>query len=222
MNRSKRMPRGRGQKNHTFVVLQRKERIGRWYCEGKSQNEIAELENTSQTTVSNTLKELHEDWLESARASYEVRKARELANIDHLERLAAEAWKKSTKNAEVEVTKIKRALRKAKAEINGNGKDSKRSALANVLPNPEVFDLVVVGDEVNKTVKGQTGDPRFLEIMSSCIEMRAKICGLFQDVNVNIDARTSVNVWDALASGKPPLIIEAKYMEIEKKEGEGA
>ena len=72
--------------------------IGKWYMMGQSQMEIAEKIGVNQSTISDDLKVLHAEWLESALVDLDVRKSQELAKIDTLEQEYWDAWIRSQEN----------------------------------------------------------------------------------------------------------------------------
>lgn len=75
-------------------------RISELYLEGWLQADIATEVGLSQSTVSNDLKALHSQWLESSLVDFNEAKAREIAKIDKLEREYYRAWQRSCENAE--------------------------------------------------------------------------------------------------------------------------
>jgi hypothetical protein len=97
---------------------------------------------------------LQKRWQESARALLDEHKARQLARIDHLERVAWEAWERSCEDAET--TSAKRV----------QGRTTKEGE-----PLPDLCTSA-------RVTKGQAGDPRHLERVAWCIEQRCKVLGL--------------------------------------------
>lgn len=67
------------------------------------------------------------------------------------------------------------------------------------------------GVETTTTVKGQSGDPRFLERIAWCIEQRCKIAGLLKDVNIHVGDKI-LNIWEGVETepGNVVVIEEAK------------
>jgi predicted transcriptional regulator len=85
-----------------LMALQaRSTKIANLYCEGKGQATIAALLGLSQSTVSRDLAVVREEWQVIRRDVLDGRLAEELAKIDHLERVAWEAWKSSCEDSEV-------------------------------------------------------------------------------------------------------------------------
>ena len=85
------MPRYRA----TGEIARDRKVIAKWYLQGKSQYEIADLVGLSQATISRDLKALHKVWLKSSLVDFGEAKAKELAKIDHLELTYWEAWEAS-------------------------------------------------------------------------------------------------------------------------------
>jgi len=80
-------------------------RIAELYLEGKLQADIAEAVGISQSTVSNDLKAIQQEWLESSLIDFNEAKARELAKIDRLEWEYWTAWARSCEDAETTTKK---------------------------------------------------------------------------------------------------------------------
>lgn len=91
-------------------------RIAGLYLEGKLQADIAEVVGISQSTVSNDLRAIQREWLESSLVDFNEAKAREIAKIDKLEREYWAAWRRSCEDAEIETSKSAVAGDKKRAE----------------------------------------------------------------------------------------------------------
>lgn len=65
------------------------------YVYGHTQREMAEKIGVSQTQISFDISELHQRWVKAQLIDVSEAKARELAKIDNLERIAIAAWIKS-------------------------------------------------------------------------------------------------------------------------------
>lgn len=130
-------------------ISERQYQIARMYLQGVPQMRIGRQLGISQPTVSKDLKAIRTAWLESAIVDLDKRKAIELAKIDEVERNAWEQWEASKEDA-----------REIERQVTGeeNGK-------------------LQLGEGKTK-LKGQTGNPKFLEIVLSCIDRRAKMFGL--------------------------------------------
>lgn len=147
----------------TFSREQRLERVARvseMYLELQSMTQIARQLGLSTTSVYRDICVAREQWRTRAGDAIEEHKKRELAKIDQVELEAWRGWQRTIgvhrietrKNTTVEAT---RAL--------GDG-----GSITVDIPAEEI---------VNKREK-LAGDPRFLEIITRCIESRRKILGL--------------------------------------------
>jgi len=134
------------------------------YLQGRLQADIATELDINQSTVSRDLKALQKQWLASALIDFDEAKARELAKIDRLEREYWEAWQNSCEDAET---------------VKQKGKPGEETGQ-------------VTTSTVERTVKGQAGDPRFLVGVQWCIERRCKVLGI--DVP-EVQPTTIVNVF---------------------------
>lgn len=124
--------------------------IARMYLAGRIQADIADELGISQATVSRDLKAVQAEWKEARINDIDERKRQELAKIDNLELEYWDAWRRSCENAEIETTK-------AQAGRGSEGPDR---------------------IEKTKRVEGQTGDPRFLTGVMTCINKRCELLGL--------------------------------------------
>ena len=113
----------------------------------------------SQPTICEDLKVVRQQWLESSLMDFNELKARELEKLDLLEREAYRGWYRSLRDAETAKTK-------GAADADGE------------MDTPQ---------EVETTVKGQAGDPRFLAEIRHCIESRRKLLGLDAPQQVEIN-----------------------------------
>lgn len=120
------------------------------YLQGWLQAEIAAKQGVTQQAISDDLKAIRANWLQSSLRDFDEARAQELAKIDNLELTYWQAWERSCENAETLVKKAK--------GVDDQGK-----------PIPS---------EIQQTSKGQAGDPRFLAGVERCIERRCKILGL--------------------------------------------
>lgn len=137
------------------------------YLSGRPQIEIAEKLSVSQQQVSAYLKTLQERWQAQAAEAIDARRARELARIDRVERETWEAWEKSTADA------LTTVLRRKQTTVNFKWGES-------------LIELPGEDREYTETVRGQAGDPRFLQIVMQCVEMRLKIIGGFAPTKVEV------------------------------------
>src|SRR5262249_11502721 len=104
--------------------------------------------------ISRDFKIIKARWREHYASDFNTAKQRELAKIDGLEAAAWQAWERSCKDAETLHTGV----------LTGRT-DKDGTALPDVKKSW-------------KTVKGQSGDARFLEIVHTCVAQRCKLLGL--------------------------------------------
>lgn len=149
---------GTGKRRSASQIARDRRNIADLYLQGWLQTDIAKEVSLSPATISRDLKALQAGWLRSALIDFDKAKARELAEIDHLEREYWEAWLRSCEDAETATQKQK-------------GKVTKRQ-------DDEGQFVAEQPAEVSKTRKGQAGDPRFLAGIQWCIEKRCKILGI--------------------------------------------
>lgn len=83
--------------------------ITEMYFAGKTQAEIAKRIERDQGTVSRDIAALHSVWLSRSDITYAEAKARELAEIDNLERVYWAAWEASKENREQNITETTEA-----------------------------------------------------------------------------------------------------------------
>ena len=139
-----------------LAILERRKQVASLYLRGESQWEIARAVGTGQSQVHRDLAAIRQEWLESAIRDFDGRKAEELARIDRLEAIAWKAWERSCQDAETHYT----------------GTETGRTGKAGE-PLPD-------RSKTWTTLKGQAGDPRFLERVAWCIDQRCKITGLLK------------------------------------------
>ena len=129
-------------------------RIADLYCRGVYQADIAAQLGVTRHQVGYDLNDLRGRWLAASVEKIDQRKADELARLDNLERIAWAAWERSCLDAEINHVKTVRG------KTNDDGAK---------LPPIETLE---------KTTKGQVGDPRFLERVGWCINKRCELLGL--------------------------------------------
>ena len=144
------MGNGPGRRRSNGELIRDRRRISDLYLQGWTQVDIAEETGLSQSTVSRDIIALQKEWQEAALIDFNEAKARELAKIDNLERIYHQAWIRSCEDAETTKTK----------------------------GEPVAGTKTVKADTVERTLKGQAGDPRFLKGVEWCIERRCKILGI--------------------------------------------
>lgn len=150
------------------AALDRRKAVATLYLRGMTQWEIARQFGVNQSTVSRDLEVLQAEWMKSAVTDLGEQKAKELARIDGLERVAWEAWERSCKDEET----LHAETTKGRA-----GKDG---------PAPDLT-------RTSKTVKGQAGNPRFLERVEWCIATRLKLFGLLDSTSIDLSGTVNHN-----------------------------
>ena len=169
-----------GPKRTNFQIERDRREIADLYLQGWIQADIAAHLNEDEETrgytltqqmISYDLARLQEQWRESALIDIDEAKARELAKIDRLEREYWRAWVRSCEDTET---------------VKQRGK-------------PGDMPGRVDTENVERTVKGQIGDPRFLQGVQWCVERRCKILG--------IDAASHIELGGAGGGAIPVQII---------------
>ena len=150
-----------GRRRSTAELARDRRKVADLYLKGWIQADIATEIGMSQKTVSNDIKALQKDWLNSALVDFNEAKSQELAKIDRLEREYWQAWERSCEDAET-------ITEKARASKGSDRPDSV---------------------EKTKQAKGQAGDPRFLSGVQWCIERRCKMFGLDEPDRFVVDWR---------------------------------
>jgi transposase-like protein len=115
---------------------------------------IAHELGVHKSQISRDFKIIKARWRDQYTADLNTAKQRELAKIDGLEAAAWQTWERSCQDAET----LHSGVLKGRTDKDGN-------------PLPDV-------QKSYKTVHGQTGDARFLELVHTCIAQRCKILGL--------------------------------------------
>jgi hypothetical protein len=115
---------------------------------------IAHELGVHKSQISRDFKIIKARWRDQYATDLNTAKQRELAKIDGLEAAAWQAWEQSCQDAET----LHSGVLTGRTDKDGKS-----------LPDVQ---------KSWKTVQGQTGDARFLELVSSCIAQRCKILGL--------------------------------------------
>lgn len=161
-------------KNGETSQLERMQKVAQLYCQGKSQLEIAREVKVSQDTVSRDLVRIRDLWIAHSLVDFGEARAKELAKVDHLEKVAWEAWSRSCEDAVVK----RRRVEKAPQVVPVEGQQKKVTVMR------------AVRDVEDVETSGRDGDPKFLDVVFKCVEMRLKLLGLLKDVTIN---NTQVN-----------------------------
>jgi predicted transcriptional regulator len=156
------------------------------YLSGKTQADIAAQIGVSQQQVSKYLVRLQQAWLSRLGESLKSVKGRELARLDRLEREHWQAWARSCQNAQTTVNRAKTVTMKIEDGDAG------------------LIELPALEREWTHTERGQVGDPRFLQGVHDCIEMRLRIVGGFADKAILLKTPED-KIIEALRSGRLDL-----------------
>jgi hypothetical protein len=93
-----------------FRILERRKRVAGMYLRGMSQWEIGRQLGVTQQCIAKDVHALEKEWLASAVVDIDAAKAKELARIDRLERVAWRAWRRSCQRKERATTRLERKL----------------------------------------------------------------------------------------------------------------
>lgn len=163
-------------------LLNRRYRVARMYMEGRPQHEIAAVVGVTDGVVAADLGRIREEWRKLSLLGIQERTEQELAKLDHVEAVAWEAWGRSCKDGEV----VTERTESARVSVKG-GKAPQHI-------------LVPTRTVQERTVRGSSGDPRFLDRIAWCVETRLKMLGLLKGDRVSVNT-VMVN-WDALVTVK--------------------
>jgi hypothetical protein len=93
-----------------FRILERRKRVAGMYLQGMSQWEIGRQLGVTQQCIAKDVQALEKEWLASAVVDIDAAKAKELARIDRLERVAWRAWRRSCQRKEKATTRMEKKL----------------------------------------------------------------------------------------------------------------
>jgi predicted transcriptional regulator len=93
-----------------FRILERRKRVAAQYLQGMSQWEIGRQLGVTQQCIAKDIQALEKEWLASAVVDIDAAKAKELARIDRLERVAWRAWRRSCQKKEKATTRLEKKL----------------------------------------------------------------------------------------------------------------
>lgn len=141
-------------------LMERRQRTSELYLQCESMAEIGRKLGVSAQTVYKDICWAREQWRTKCSDAIAKHKERELSRIDHLEVEAWRGWARSIGK----VTTIKHDT--------GSG----------TLGRGELGQI----DKTSETIEYKAGDPRFLDIVSKCIESRRKLLGLDAPAKVEV------------------------------------
>jgi len=116
---------GQGKRRSPSALARDRRRISELYLQGWLQVDIAAEVGVSQSTVSQDLKAIQKEWLQSTLIDFNEAKAQELAKVDNLERTYHRAWLRSCEDAQTVTQKAieaggdqrKEATKTAKGQV---------------------------------------------------------------------------------------------------------
>lgn len=144
-----------------MLRVARRRKTARLYLEGHSQREIADRLRVSVATVGGDLAKIRKQWLDSTLIDFDEAKAKEIAKIDAVEAELWEAWRRSCKpNRVTEITEKASVLvhKKSRTTVNEPFERNQKTVL-----------------------RDQSGDPRFMDGILKCVEMRLRLLGALKD-----------------------------------------
>ena len=166
-------PGGTGKRRSAAQLARDRRKTADLYLQGWLQADIAGFLGISQSTVSNDLKALQGQWLQSALLDFDEAKARELAKVDRLEREYWAAWERSCEAEEMVTQRTKGDVERWQDDESGKFVASRPA-------------------DVTKARKERIGDPRFLQGIQWCIDRRCKILGVDAAQKVNIGGKVQL------------------------------
>ena len=93
-----------------FRILERRKRVAEMYLQGLRQWEIGRRLGVTQQCIAKDVLALEKEWLASTLVDIDAAKAKELARIDRLERVAWAAWRRSCRRKEKATTRMEKKL----------------------------------------------------------------------------------------------------------------
>jgi hypothetical protein len=131
------------------------EQLSALLLEGKPQTVIAELLGVSRSQVGYDAKTLRERWRESALVNVDEMRARELANLNHLQDVYWQAWEDSRKEKATTTSTTEK-------KVSGDGSQ----------------DGAPLRQRAELTKETRDGNPAFLAGIERCIARRCELFGL--------------------------------------------
>jgi len=177
-------------------ILERRKTVSELYLRGWTQWQIGQHVGFDQGTICEDLKVIRKLWLAESVTKFDEAKAEEMAKIDLLESTAWNAWLKSCDPLESRTVRTEKAPRIPK--IVGNPKSqTTRVRIEREGLDAQHTPLHVIKKNIERTLKGQTGNPAYLETIKWCVEMRLRIRGAFDKEKQGGVTVFNVN-WDAM------------------------
>lgn len=176
-------------KNGQMERMERRTRAAELYLEGWTQAKIAAELGVNQPCISDDLAWIRDQWLAQGLVAFDEKRAIEIEKINHIESEAWAAWHRSTEPGVTTKKGTVEELKPVKVAEARPGKKAKYEP--QMVPTKEIDETVT---------RHQVGDPRFLEQVFKCVEMRLKLIGALKDLNPTFNF---VNLnWESL-HGRP-------------------
>lgn len=191
----------------TQGIANRRDQVSKLYLNGYNIYEIGNMLKVTAATISGDLKAIREQWKLASVRNYEETIGQELQRLDILIRQYAEGYERSMQDKET--VKIKSIPRKPKKTKIGGG----RIKLPEPKPSPQEIER-----DVTRT--GQAGDTRFLDGILACQDMRLKLKGIYEvmevihkgDPNQPVEHNVKVGLMDPTVFAKLPYEQKVTYL----------
>jgi hypothetical protein len=134
-----------------FRILERRKRVAAMYLQGMSQWEIGRQLGVTQQCIAKDVQALEKEWLASAVVDIDAAKAKELARVDRLERVAWGAWRRSCQKKEKATTRLEKKLHE---------------------------DAQLAKTVTSKATELRDGNPEYLKRVEWCISKRCELLRL--------------------------------------------
>ena len=171
--------------------------ISEMYLRGWSQYEIAEYLGITRQLVCHELTKIQKIWQEHIAANHDRLRANELAKLDHLEARAWEQFDKSCEDAETY----------AEEEFEAG------------FIHDDDSEQTPTGGKKRKLKKrqGQSGDPRYMQIIRECAAERCKILGLYAPKQHQVQMQAEVVNYSLLSYDERKVLERALARQIEAR-----
>lgn len=120
-----------------FRILERRRRVAALYLRGVGQWEIARQVGVTQQCIAKDVRALEKEWQEAALIDIDTAKAKELARIDRLERVAWRAWQRSCRQKEKASSRLEKKLDAAQGKTVSSKQTEARDGNAEYLKRVE-------------------------------------------------------------------------------------
>jgi hypothetical protein len=155
------------------AVLARRADVAYLYCRGWPQHKIAAKYHVTRQQIGKDLAGIRAEWQRVMVREFDTYKAEQLAKLDAMEAEAWRGWRRSLRDAVKQTTKMGPAPPPEQKATRSADPDAADDPLAEAAEPPA--DMVVTEDQT--VTEGQTGDPRFLQIIGDCIDKRLRVVG---------------------------------------------